>query len=247
MKAQFKRGWLLVALLCAPTLAAAGEAMPFSFKVDTGNVSSVQRGARNFMNYCSGCHGMKYLRYNRLGTDLQIPADLLKKNLMFTSDKSGDQIVTAMPAQAAEWFGKQPPDLTLETGARGPEWVYNYLLGFYLDEKRPNGVNNIMLPNASMPHVLWELQGWQKLVEEKKEGEGHGEHEGPRFESVQAGSLKPDEYERWVGDLVNFMAYAAEPEKAERVSTGKGVLAYLVLLLLPLTYLLKREFWKDVH
>ena len=236
---------LLLISLAMPVFA--GEEAPYAFKTDTGNQSSLQRGARNFMNYCSGCHGMQYLRYNRMGKDLGIPEDVLKKNLMFTSDKLGDQIHSSMPAaQAADWFGKPPPDLTLETRARGAEWVYNYLLTFYLDPKRPTGVNNEMLPNAAMPHVLWELQGWQKKAE-KKEGEGGGEHHEPMFELEQKGSLSPEEFQKWVGDLVNFMAYAAEPEKAERMTIGVRVLLYLVVLLLPLTYLLKREYWKDVH
>jgi ubiquinol-cytochrome c reductase cytochrome c1 subunit len=235
----------LLVSLALPALAE--EAMPYSIKLDRGNTASLQRGARNFMNYCSGCHGMQYLRYNRLAKDLDIPEDVLKKNLMFTSDKVGDQIHSSMPAQAADWFGKQPPDLTLETRARGAEWVYNYLLTFYLDPKRPNGVNNMMLPNASMPHVLWELQGWQKPAGEKEEHEGAGEHKKPLYELAQPGALSPDEYRKWVGDLVNFMDYAAEPEKAERLKIGVRVLIYLVVFLLPLTYLLKREYWKDVH
>ena len=240
---------LSLLLLSLATPALAGEAMPFAVKLDRGNTASLQRGARNFMNYCSGCHGMQYLRYNRLGKDLNIPEDVLKKNLMFTTDKVGEQIHSAMPAaQAADWFGKQPPDLTLETRARGAEWVYNYLLTFYLDPKRPNGVNNLMLPNVSMPHVLWELQGFQKPAGEKEEkGEGAGEEHKPKYELAQPGALSPEEYRKWVADLVNFMDYAAEPEKAERTTIGVRVLIYLVVFLLPLTYLLKREFWKDVH
>jgi len=240
---------LSLLLLSLATPALAGEEMPFAVKLDRGNTASLQRGARNFMNYCSGCHGMQYLRYNRLGKDLGIPEDVLKKNLMFTTDKVGEQIHSAMPAaQAADWFGKQPPDLTLETRARGAEWVYNYLLTFYLDPKRPNGVNNAMLPNVSMPHVLWELQGFQKPAAEKEEkGEGAGEEHKPGYELAQSGALSPEEYRKWVADLVNFMDYAAEPEKAERTTIGVRVLIYLVVFLLPLTYLLKREFWKDVH
>jgi ubiquinol-cytochrome c reductase cytochrome c1 subunit len=242
-----KRLLTLSFLLSLALPALAEEAMPYSVKLDRGNIASLQRGARNFMNYCSGCHGMQYLRYNRLAKDLDIPEDVLKKNLMFTSDKVGDQIHSAMPAQAADWFGKLPPDLTLETRARGAEWVYNYLLTFYLDPKRPNGVNNRMLPNVSMPHVLWELQGWQKPAGEKEEHEGVSEHKKPIYEIVQPGALSSDEYRKWVADLVNFMDYAAEPEKAERMKVGVKVMLYLIVFLLPLTYLLKREYWKDVH
>lgn len=244
---------LIATLASALPALAEDEAGPYTFHGDTGNTSSLQRGARNFMNYCSGCHSMKYLRYNRLGEDLKIPEDLLKKNLMFATEKVGDPIGSAMPAQAADWFGKQPPDLTLETRARGAEWVYNYLLTFYLDPKRPTGVNNLKLPNASMPHVLWELQGWQRVVEKTgaaekgKEGEGGHEAHGPKFELAAAGTLKPEDYQDWVRDLVNFMAYASEPERAQSVAVGKGVLLYLIVFLLPLTYLLKKEYWKDVH
>jgi ubiquinol-cytochrome c reductase cytochrome c1 subunit len=272
---------VLAGALLTPAVASEhAELLPF--KGDSTNQASLQRGARNFMNYCSGCHGMKHLRYNRLATDLGIPEDLLKKNLMFTSDKVGDHILTAIPeAQAAQWFGQAPPDLTLSVRQRGADWVYSYLMSFYLDPKRPSGVNNTVLPNAAMPHVLWELQGWQvKKGEHPAEArppeggeqpapgtpspekehvppgghtadiakpEGHsGSHHGSPFELVQPGTLSEEEYQKWVTDLVNFMDYAAEPGKRDRIALGVKVMAYLLVLLV-LTYLLKTEYWKDVH
>lgn len=234
------------ALVAQPAIAnSGGNLLPF--KADSGNLASVQRGARNFMAYCSGCHAMKFLRYNRIGEDLGIPEDVLKKNLMFTSDKSGDPIKVAMPAASEQWFGRIPPDLSLETRARGAAWVYTYLQSFYLDASRPLGVNNTVLAGASMPHVLWELQGWQKpahAAEGDAHGGGHGA--GPKFEAVTQGSLKPSEYDAFVGDLVNFMDYAAEPGKQARIALGLKVMLYLFGLLV-LTYLLKKEFWRDVH
>lgn len=247
---------LLIALagltLSAAAFANEGAALPFSFKPDTTNLPSVQRGARDYMAYCSGCHSMKHLRYSRIAQDLGIPEDLVKKNLMFTTDKIGDHIMSSMPAeQSAAWFGRTPPDLTLETRARGADWVYSYLNSFYIDESRPVGVNNLVLPGASMPHVLWELQGWQVKPEEKAEGEhaeaAHGEeHHGSGLELVQPGKLSPEEYKKFTADLTNFMVYAAEPGRNARVSLGPKVLLYL-LVLTWLFYALKKEFWKDVH
>ncbi len=269
----------MAALLASGASVAAQHAELMAFKADGANKASLQRGARNYMNYCSGCHGMKHLRYNRLAKDLGIPEDLLKKNLMFTSEKVGDHITSAIPqAQATQWFGQPPPDLTLTARQRGADWIYSYLLSFYLDPSRPTGVNNTVLPNAAMPHVLWELQGWQvKKSDEhaKAEGgehpapggnageqehvppgghaadvskpEGHaGGHHGSPFELVQPGSLTPEEYRKWVADLVNFMDYAAEPGKQHRLALGVKVMLYLFVLLI-LTYLLKAEYWKDVH
>lgn len=236
-------------LLMSGAAGAATHALPYTYQADTSNLASLQRGARDFMAYCSGCHSMKFLRYNRIGQDLQIPEELLKSSLMFTSTKVGDQIHSAMPADVSKaWFGQSPPDLTLETRARGPDWVYSYLRTFYVDTKRPMGVNNLVLPGASMPHVLWELQGWQ-VKEEAAEGEHHGEgegHHGVPLKLVQPGSLTPDEYEKFVGDLVNFMSYAAEPGKNARKSVGPNAIMYLLLLLV-LCYLLKKEFWRDIH
>jgi ubiquinol-cytochrome c reductase cytochrome c1 subunit len=235
-------------LMLSGAAAAEGHALPYSYQPDTSNVASLQRGARDFMAYCSGCHSMKYLRYNRLGQDLEIPEDLMKSDLMFTSNKVGEQIHSAMPADTSKaWFGQTPPDLTLETRARGPSWVYSYLRTFYVDPTRPVGVNNLVLPNASMPAVLWQLQGWQ-VKEETKEGEEHAggeeEHHVP-LKLVQPGTLSPDEYEKFVGDLVNFMSYAAEPGKSIRMGVGPNAMIYLLILLV-LCYLLKKEFWRDI-
>lgn len=238
-------------VVAAPAFAE-GHDLPFSFKASTGNDASLQRGARNFMSYCSGCHSLKYLRYNRLGKDLGIPDDLLKTNLMFTSDKTGDHILSAMPgpskdaatpSDSEKWFGKAPPDLSLSARERGPDWIYSYLLSFYLDPSRPTGVNNLVLKGASMPHVLGNLQGYQAL--EKTEGEEHEGHKPP-FVLVQKGTLSPEEYKEFVGDLTNFLVYAAEPGRNKRMAIGGFVLAFIVVLWI-LSYLLKVEYWKDVH
>jgi ubiquinol-cytochrome c reductase cytochrome c1 subunit len=234
----------LIGLSLAGAAAANEGALPYRFEAKSDNLPSVQRGAANFMNYCSGCHSMRHLRYNRIGKDLGISDDLLKSNLMFTSDKIGDHILSSMPAQASAWFGQQPPDLSLEARMRGADWVYNYLMTFYVDDKRPLGVNNLVLPNASMPAVLWELQGWQ--VKEAAASEGEGEGHGPPLKLEQPGKLSPDEYKKFVADTVNFLAYAAEPGKAMRVRVGMKVMLYLVLFTV-LCYLLKKEWWRDVH
>jgi ubiquinol-cytochrome c reductase cytochrome c1 subunit len=243
---------LLLLATAAPALASEG-ALPFGFKPQTRNLASVQRGARDFMAYCSGCHSLKYLRYNRLGKDLGIPEDLLKANLMFTSDKPGDHIVSAMPKGSGDparpsvsevWFGRAPPDLSLSARERGPDWIYSYLLTFYLDPSKANGTNNLVLPGASMPHVLGDLQGWQVKVEPK--ADAHGGGHGPALELAQKGALSAAEYEERVGDLTNFLVYAAEPGRNRRIALGFGVLAF-TLLFGVFCYLLKVEYWKDVH
>ena len=233
--------------LSSAAMAAGGGALPYQYKADVTNLPSVQRGARHYMNYCSGCHSLQYLRYGRISQDLQIPAELMQANLMFTSDKPGDHVLSAIPkADATTWFGAAPPDLTLETRARGESWVYSYLKTFYVDPTRPLGVNNLVLAGASMPHVLWELQGWQVKEEHAATADDHGAHKGPGLKLVKEGSLSPREYDKFVGDLVNFLAYAAEPGRADRVALGWKAITYL-LILLGFAYLLKKEYWKDVH
>jgi ubiquinol-cytochrome c reductase cytochrome c1 subunit len=262
MKNSKMRILLAVAALTvsASALANTGTELPYQFKPDTSeqNLPSLQRGARDYMAYCSGCHSMKHMRYSRVAQDLKIPEELMKKHLMLTSDKIGDHILSAIsPTDAAKWFGQAPPDLSVETRVRGSDWVYNYLMTFYVDPTRPNGVNNLVLKGVSMPHVLGDLQGWQVKPEEHKaaEGEhgeaaaeGHGEeHHGAPLELAVPGSMTPEEYRKTVTDITNFMTYAAEPGANARISTGIKVMLYLILLLVPVTYFLKKEFWKDVH
>lgn len=246
MTAQIKKTFAV--LLCVVGLgsahAAGGGPLPYSFSPDMGNEASLQRGARHYMAYCASCHSMKLMRYSRLASDLNIPDDLLGK-LMINTDKPGDSILTGMPQESASWFGQKPPDLTLTSRARGPSWVYSYLMSFYLDDSRPLGVNNTVLAGASMPHVLWDLQGWQ-VKDEAHQGEASYGASATGLSLATQGSLTPDEYERFVGDIVNFMAYAAEPGRLERVGLGMKVMLFLILFTF-LAWLLKREYWKDVH
>ncbi len=209
---------------------------------DVGNVASLQRGAKYFVNYCMGCHAAKYVRYNRLAEDFGISEDQLVANLMFAADKPVDTMQAAMPADDAQaWFGQAPPDLSLIARSRGTDFIFNFLRGFYIDESRPNGVNNVVLENASMPHVLWELQGLQRrVVEEDDEG-----HEVVSFKPVIEGSLSAQEYDQLVRDLVNFLDYVGEPAQLQRRELGIWVLLFLLVFGL-FAYLLKNEIWKDI-
>lgn len=251
------KGLIAAALLAAavPAFAAAGGGLPYSFKPSTGNVASLQRGARDFMSYCSGCHSLKYLRYNRLASDLEIPEKLLKANLMFTSDKTGDHILSSMPkasgnpaqpSQSEVWFGRAPPDLTLTARERGADWVYSYLMTFYLDPGKATGTNNLVLPGASMPHVLGDLQGWQVAHFVEEEVDGNKVKHFEKFEQVRKGTLSAKEYQERVGDLTNFMVYAAEPGRNRRIALGAWVLMFTAIFGV-FCYLLKVEYWKDVH
>lgn len=238
---------VLLSVMPGLALASAGGKAPYSFKTDLGNEASLQRGAAVYVNYCAGCHAMKHLRYNRIAQDLGIPEELVMKHLAPAGAKPGDSIQTTLPADAsAVWYGRTPPDLTLVARARGIDWIYSYLLTFYLDESKPSGVNNLMLPGLSMPHVLGSLQGYRKLAESKIGEHGTGHVQGPQFEMVQPGSLSEKEYKEFVGDLSNFLVYAAEPARLVRYGLGVKVILFL-LLFTALAYLLKREYWKDVH
>ena len=186
--------------------------------IDFNNKGSLQRGATMFMNYCASCHTAKYVRHSRIAQDLEIPPELVEKYLLVTSDQIGDHIDNGVdPDIQAGWFGAPPPDLSLETRLRSDDWVYTYLLSFYEDPSRPWGANNLVLQNAAMPHVLLNLQN----------------------------ELGEEEYRSRVGDLVNFMAWMAEPVREDRKRYGFFVMIFLLILLIPV-YLLNKEFWKDV-
>jgi ubiquinol-cytochrome c reductase cytochrome c1 subunit len=245
------KSWVLITIaLLFAGLAVADEEGGIALLpsgADIKNTESLQRGARNFMNYCSGCHSLKYLRYNRMAADLKIPESELAGNLMFTSDKAVDTINSAMPKDSEGWFGKQPPDLSLMARARGVDYIYSFLKGFYVDKTRPWGVNNLYLPSAAMPHVLQDRQGLQKPVF-KNEPDDHGSARMVLVgvDTMTPGALKPEEYDQFVRDIANFLDYAGEPVKEKRQSMGIFVMLFLLVFFV-FAYLLKKEYWKDVH
>ena len=237
---------LLLAMVAETALAAGGgDTFPHNTApINLDNKASLQRGAKLYTNYCQGCHSLQYQRYNRLARDIGLSDEQVKENLIFTADtKVGDTMQTAMSEkEAKDWFGAPPPDLSLIARARGVDYLYNYLRGFYLDESRPYGVNNSVFPGVGMPHVLWELQGWQKPVYTTADDK----EVITDFEIVQKGTMDKSQFDRAMADLVNFLSYVGEPAQQERKRLGFRVLLYMVLALI-VFYLLKREYWRDVH
>jgi ubiquinol-cytochrome c reductase cytochrome c1 subunit len=238
----------MISVLTIGGVSAAEEGGYEKANNDVTNVASLQRGARNFINYCSGCHAAKYVRFNRLAVDLELTDAQVEQNLIFTGGKLTDTLTTTMAdADGAAWFGKAPPDLSLIARARSTDYLYSFLKSFYLDPARPTGVNNTVLASAAMPHVLWELQGLQKAVYE-----GVPSADGKSVEKVfkgleleTKGKLSPEEYDEFVRDTVNFLDYIGEPGQLQRRSLGFRVLGFLLVLFL-LAYALKQEYWKDV-
>ena len=207
--------------------------------------ASLQRGAKLFFNYCVGCHSLKYMRYSRIAGDLGLSEQEVMQNLNFTGARFDDPVVSHMPADSAtKWFGKAPPDLSLEVSAKTADWVYTYLNTFYLDPHSPIGWNNTTLPNAAMPFPLWELQGLQ-TAEMKPTRPG----EDPAVEKLvlsQPGKLTPAQYQQATRDLTSFLEYASEPVALERHHYGIWVLLFLAFFTL-LAATLKKEYWKDIH
>jgi ubiquinol-cytochrome c reductase cytochrome c1 subunit len=248
---------ICVALLALAGVASANEEGHASWHREAGNqitnVASLQRGARNFMQYCSGCHSLKYMRYSRLADDLKISESLRDSFIVKPGDKSSDYIKTSMPEKdATEWFGKPPPDLSLIARARGSDYLFNFLTTFYADPTSiKTGVNNLQLPTTAMPHVLASLQGVQaaqwKTVEKKGEdGQAVPTKEFEKFEAGVEGSLTPAQYDEFVRDTVNFLQYVGDPSQVERQSLGVWVVLFL-LLFTGIAYMLKKEYWKDVR
>jgi ubiquinol-cytochrome c reductase cytochrome c1 subunit len=211
---------------------------------DIADRASLQRGAQLFMNYCSGCHSLKYLRYSRMAEDLGLTEDEVQANLNFTGAKVGEQVDVAMPPESKDWFGKQPPDLSLISRVRGPDWVYTYLKSFYLDESRPVGWNNTVFPNVSMPNPLWQLQGLQHAEFGKPDATGERPVLGLKI--TQPGTLDAQGYDRAARDITAFLEYAGEPAALKRQSIGVWVVLFLALLTF-LAWLLKKEYWRDVE
>ena len=218
MKKHIKIKLALVSTLLSFNVFAAGDLHLDHANTDISDTASLQNGAKLFMNYCSGCHAIGFMRYNRIAKDLNLSDSLVAEHLMFAGEKPGETITTAMPKEgAAKWFGVTPPDLSLVARAKGTDWIYTYLRGFYEDDSKIFGVNNKVLENASMPDVLWSLK------EESSEAK----------------------FDQGVRDITNFLDYVGEPAKLIRTSLGIWVLLFLGVLFI-LAYLLKKEYWKDV-
>jgi ubiquinol-cytochrome c reductase cytochrome c1 subunit len=220
---------------------------------EVGNLPSLQRGARNFMDYCSGCHSLKFVRYARVCTDLKIAEAQCETLLVRPGDKAIDYIKSSMPeADANEWFGKAPPDLSLVTRSRGTDWVFNFLTTFYADPaSRQTGVNNLQLPGTAMPHVLSSIQGvqnavWRNVEHKGEDGKPVVTREFEKFEPGVVGAVTPAQYDEFVRDTVNFLQYAGDPTQLEREGIGIWVVLFL-LMFSGIAYMLKKEYWKDVR
>lgn len=247
---------LSTSLMTATAMAAGGHVELEHADVDIHNKASLQRGVKYYVNYCMGCHSLNYSRYNRIATDLELTDEQVAANLIFTRNEAGEPVnVGSLMKSAisindsANWFGAPPPDLTLVGRSRGPDWIYSYMKAFYLDPSRPMGVNNTVFPNVGMPHVLWELQGWQEKVcepvAEGDHGDGHAA-EHCEVKLTQEGSMTPVEYDQVIRDLTNFLTYVAEPAQLHRKTIGIFVLLFLGVFAV-IAYFLKKEYWKDVH
>jgi len=236
-----KKLWMLVLLSTVPAMALANTAVHLdTAPASLSDQASLQRGAKFFVANCLACHSAAYMRYNRLMDIGMTEADI--KTLLPEGSKLGSTMKAAMDSDSAKAaFGAAPPDLSVEARARGVDWIYTYLRSFYVDTTRPSGVNNVVFPLVAMPNILGPLQGDQALEVEK-----HGEHEVQMLKQTTPGSMSTKEFDATVGDLVNYLDFMSEPAKLVRYKLGYIVLGFLFILLI-LTYLLKKEFWKDIH
>jgi len=242
----------LVALGVVANAMAAGGGFPIEKAPNlTNDLTALQNGAKIFVNHCLSCHSASFVRYNRM-TELGLTEKQIKENLMFTTDKVGDLMVSAInPQQAKQWFGANPPDLTLVARSRsghgytGADYLYTLLRSYYRDETKPTGWNNLAFPNIGMPHPLWEMQGERKPVLETVESHGHEVHVLRGWEETKPGKMSQAEYDRNVADLVAFMQWLAEPAQNQRVRLGVWVLIFLGLFTV-VAWRLNAAYWKDV-
>ena len=231
-------------LFSAAALAASGGPVQQAGN-DLSDQASLQRGAAAYMNYCSGCHSLKFLRYQRMAEDLGLTEEEVMGNLNFTGAKYGEHIqVTMRNADGAAWFGNAPPDLSLISRVRGSNWIYTYLKSFYLDDTRPLGWNNQLFPNVSMPNPLWELQGLQHA--EFGAPDATGERHVERLVVTSAGVASAADFDQVVRDITNFLEYAGEPASLKRPALGVWVILFLSFFTF-MAWLLKKEYWRDVH
>ncbi|MAS81120.1 MAG: cytochrome c1 [Legionellales bacterium] len=243
---MYKLTFIFLVVLSVNVSAAVGAKL-MHMEVDLSNQESLQRGARTFVNYCLSCHAAAYMRYNRMGQDLGISEDVLKANFMFGTDKVGETMTIAMTkSDSLSFFGVSPPDLSVIARARGADWLYSYFKTFYVDKSRPFGVNNLTFKDVGMPHVLWELQGAQQLSLIESEGAVHHSPTYDDLEIITPGIQSEEKYDQTIRDLVNFMVYLGEPIKLKRGKIGFWVLVYLFVFMI-IAYMLKKEYWRDIH
>ncbi|WP_312566434.1 cytochrome c1 [Comamonas sp.] len=219
--------------------------------VDTTNQASLQNGAKLFVNYCLGCHSAAFMRFNRLN-DIGLSDQEIKDNLLFTTDKVGETMISAIdPKQAKNWFGTNPPDLTVIArsragmGGSGADYLYTFLRTFYRDETKATGWNNLVFPSVGMPHALWQLQGERRAILEIVEVHGQNTQVFKGWETISQGTMSAQEYDQAVGDLVNFLQWMGEPAQNTRIRVGVGVLIFLGIFIL-IAWRLNAAFWKDV-
>ncbi len=232
----------LLFLLSLNVYASSGVALE-SPDIDLADNLSLERGAKHYVTYCLGCHSAKHIRYKRIAIDLQLDEGEILKNVAPLGAGIYDQMHSAMNGHDAEkWFGTTPPDLSLIARSRGADWLYSYLKSFYVEKGKPTGVNNAIFKDVAMPNVFWQQQGTQVAI--IKNIDGHDVVTELKLE--QPGQLSPKEFDRLVTDLVNFLVYVGEPVQLERERIGKYVL-FFILMFIVLAYLLKKEYWKDIH
>lgn len=217
----------------------------------TNDLPALQNGAKLFVNYCLNCHSAAFMRYNRL-QDIGLSEQQIKDNLLFATDKVGDTMKAAIdPKEAKDWFGANPPDLTLIArsrsghGGTGADYLYTYLRTYYRDAEKPTGWNNLAFPNVGMPHALWELQGDRQPVFESRKDHGHETKIFTGWKQVSPGTMTPLQYDQAVGDLVGYLQWMAEPVQNSRVRIGAVVLIFLGFLTV-IFWRLNAAFWKDV-
>ena len=244
---------LIVALgIATGAQASGGEDIAWDKAPHNVNdLPALQDGAKLFVNYCLNCHSAAFMRYNRL-RDIGLSEQQIKDNLLFTTDKVGDTMKAAIdPRQAKEWFGANPPDLTLIArsrsghGGSGADYLYTYLRTFYRDPTKPTGWNNLVFPNVGMPHVLWELQGVREPVFQTREEHGQEVKVLTGWKQISPGTMTTAQYDQAVGDLVGYLQWMAEPVQKTRVRVGVWVLLFLAAFTV-ITWRLNAAFWKDI-
>ena len=246
IKTLIKRLLPLLCMFWAPVgmTAGGGNENLDSAYINLSDKASLRNGAHTFVNYCLSCHEASFMRYDRMAKDLGIDRETLKRDMMFAAKKPGELMTVHMSDEDAKaWFGVVPPDLSLTARSRGPDWIYTYLRGFYRDEGTATGWNNTLYPNVAMPHVLYE---WEGMRTANFETSSDGAKVLAGYDRLSPGTMSVQEYDSAISDLTNFMVYLAEPAKLVRYRIGFWVMVFM-LVFVGLSYLLKKEYWRDVH